>query len=236
MKPLQLAVLAGVLGLITQAQATININSLDTGGALSGVNYANFDNLTLGNGVGTSGGITVSFTPDAQAVLGGASGLYAEPYLSGNNGVYFGNPFSSIPGPDSTIYLTTGSDGGANPNANVTMVLPSAENYFGLLWGSVDSYNTLSFYDGNTLVGQLTGSQVIANANGNQQFGGTTYVNITSDSAFNKVIATSSQYAFEFDNVAYGVVPEPTTLISGALLLLPFGASMVRVLRRNQTA
>jgi hypothetical protein len=31
-------------------------------------------------------------------------------------------------------------------------------------------------------------------------------------------------------------VPEPTTMIAGALLLLPFGASTLRVLRRNRTA
>jgi hypothetical protein len=31
-------------------------------------------------------------------------------------------------------------------------------------------------------------------------------------------------------------VPEPTTFIAGALLLLPFGASTVRILRRNRTA
>ena len=29
-------------------------------------------------------------------------------------------------------------------------------------------------------------------------------------------------------------VPEPTTILAGALLLLPFGVSMVRILRRNR--
>jgi hypothetical protein len=31
----------------------------------------------------------------------------------------------------------------------------------------------------------------------------------------------------------YTVVPEPTTMIAGALLLLPFGASTLRILRRR---
>jgi hypothetical protein len=31
-------------------------------------------------------------------------------------------------------------------------------------------------------------------------------------------------------------VPEPTTMLAGALLLLPFGASTLRILRRNRTA
>jgi hypothetical protein len=31
-------------------------------------------------------------------------------------------------------------------------------------------------------------------------------------------------------------VPEPTTMIAGALLLLPFGASTLRILRKRQMA
>jgi hypothetical protein len=33
---------------------------------------------------------------------------------------------------------------------------------------------------------------------------------------------------------AITTVPEPSTLIAGALLLLPFGASMIQVLRRKR--
>jgi hypothetical protein len=63
-------------------------------------------------------------------------------------------------------------------------------------------------------------------------------VNINSTLGFDSVVATSSQYAFEFDNVAYSAtpVPEPTTMIAGALLLLPFGASTIRFLRKARTA
>ena len=32
------------------------------------------------------------------------------------------------------------------------------------------------------------------------------------------------------------MVPEPTTMIAGALLLLPFGASTLRMLRKNRKA
>lgn len=38
-----------------------------------------------------------------------------------------------------------------------------------------------------------------------------------------------------FEN-QFNVVPEPSTMLAGALLLLPFGASTVRILRRNRTA
>ena len=42
----------------------------------------------------------------------------------------------------------------------------------------------------------------------------------------------------EFSNASedVSVVPEPTTLIAGALTLLPFAASTLRILRRTRTA
>jgi hypothetical protein len=40
----------------------------------------------------------------------------------------------------------------------------------------------------------------------------------------------------DLDNVSLTAVPEPTTIISGALMLLPFGASTLRILRRKVIA
>jgi hypothetical protein len=63
----------------------------------------------------------------------------------------------------------------------------------------------------------VTGSDVVASPNGNQGQEGTLYVNINSDLAFDRIVATSSQYAFEFDNVAYNetnvTTPEPSTVV-----------------------
>ena len=39
-----------------------------------------------------------------------------------------------------------------------------------------------------------------------------------------------------FTPVKHPVVPEPTTLIAGAMLLLPFGASAMRIMRKKSTA
>jgi hypothetical protein len=190
------------------AHATLSWNAT-VGGAPTVDSYVNFDSLPLGATGGSSGGIGVSMTPDGQAVQGSESGVYAAPYLSNGNGALFGDPSN---GPDTTTYLTTGL-------GSVTLSFPGLEQYVGLLWGSVDSYNTLSFYNGTTLVGSITGSQVTATADGDQGVNGTYYVNINSSQPFNTVIATSSQYAFEFDNVAYNhsavrlaSVPEPTAL------------------------
>lgn len=187
----------------TPAQATLTVSAA-IGGAPTGVNYVNFDNLPLGSAGGVSNGITVSFTLDGQAVQGSLSGIYAAPYLSNNNGALFGDPAN---GPDTTTYLTTGI-------GSVTLNLPANAEYLGLLWGSVDTYNTLSFYENATPIGSITGSMVTASANGDQGMNGTYYVNIDSTMPFNTVVASSSQYSFEFDNVAYNrmAVPEPATI------------------------
>jgi hypothetical protein len=44
-----------------------------------------------------------------------------------------------------------------------------------------------------------------------------------------------NEHAF-IDDINLVPVPEPTTMIAGALLLLPFGASAVRILRKNHVA
>jgi hypothetical protein len=194
----------GLLGMNPPARAGITINS-SVGGAPTGVSYANFDNLPLGAMGGTSGGIGVAFSSDGQAVQGSVGGVYAAPFLSNGNGTLFGDPNN---GPDATTFLTTGV-------GSVTLTLPGEEKYVGLLWGSVDTYNTLSLYNGSTLVGTVTGTDVTSSANGDQGANGTFYVNINSTDNFNKVVATSSAYAFEFDNVAYNVsaVPEPSSMV-----------------------
>lgn len=189
--------------------APIAVGSI--GGAPTGVTLDNLDSVTLGNGGGTSStGIIITFSGSGQAVQGSSSGLYAAPYLSGSNGAGFGSP-NQADGQDATTYLTAGG----NANSSATLVLPFDVKYFGLLWGSVDDYNSLELYNGNTLVGIIHGSDVDPVPTGSQGQDGTYYVNITSDIAFNKVIAKSTSFAFEFDNLAYNPTvpsPEPLTL------------------------
>lgn len=208
-----MASLIGLTCLLISAQARADlIIDATVGGAPTGASYASFDDLLLGSSGGLSGGLAVSFSGTAQAVQGAASGLYAAPYLSNGNGLPFGG---AADGTDSTTYLSTGI--GA-----VTLLLPEHLHYFGLLWGSVDDYNILEFWDDSILVASLSGKDIWASADGDQGVKGTYYVNVNSTTAFDRVVARSDQYAFEFDNVAYEntAVPEPATLaMLGAMLV-----------------
>ncbi len=212
---------AMALTLCSSAFSSVVIFGAVGGSPPSGQNYVTFDALSLGGAGGIAmntagslvplGSIAVSFNPDAQVVNGAASGLYAPPVLSNNNGLNFNSQANGV---DTTNYITSGKDFSPNVGAKATLTFSAQQQYFGLLWGSVDLYNTLEFFNGATSVGVITGGMVNANANGNQGAGGTFYVNINSTLGFDRVVATSSNYAFEFDNVAYGLsqIPEPGSI------------------------
>jgi hypothetical protein len=112
---------------------------------------------------------------------------------------------------------------------------------------------SLGFYGEPTLAniqsGAITWSTYTAAAG--LSGGSTTPINYGSQNIKYIVLSTGSGWAAGFTgmvddvninstpgNVQFDLesVPEPTTMIAGALLLLPFGASTIRILRRNRTA
>lgn len=188
---------------------TFNVSSVN-GGAATGSTRLNLDLLSLGNGPQwADANVNISFTGTGQVVQGASSGYYAAPFISGSNGAGFGGQSA---GADTTRYLSSGI-------GSVVFDFTSNQTYFGLLWGSVDDYNSLSFYKGGLLVGSYTGSQIWAAANGDQGTQGTFYVNFDDVSgSFNKVVASSTQYAFEIDNIAYNSRSVPDAGSSAALV------------------
>lgn len=209
---LQLACAAiASLAVSQAANAALTVSGSTVGGALPGTAKLTFDTLPATGGAAGSG-VTVAFTPDAQTATGNI-GIAAPPFFNdAANDLGFGNAAGGAA--DATQYLSAGSVGA------VTLTFAATQTYLGLLWGSIDDYNKLEFFNGATSVGTVVPGFNLPDQNGNQGFGGTMYVNITSDMPFDRVVATSGNtFAFEFDNVA--VVPEPSTYVAGGLALLP---------------
>jgi hypothetical protein len=93
--------------------------------------------------------------------------------------------------------------------------------------GSLDTYNTLSFFHNGTLIQAFTGSQLtIPNpADGNQSAGDTNrryFFTFDAADGVNQVVFSTTAPAFEFDTIAASIssVPEPQTW---AMMILGFG-------------
>ena len=218
----------GLMG-AASANAALSIFA-NVGGApnVVGVTRENLDDDAFAAGIAS-----ILPTPTAAFVTGSSAGVFAAPFLSVSNGIGFGSP-DQPNGVDTTRYLTTGSTGNT-VGSQVEINFSSLQRYLGLLWGSVDLYNTIEFFNGAVSVGSLTGSAVTPTATGDQGSNGTFYVNINSDLAFNRVVMTSSQFAFEFDNLAFakdeqvGEVPLPAAAwLLGSGLLGLFGIARRR--------
>lgn len=147
----------------------------------------------------------VSCVGDYQIVTGSVAGQYAQP--AGTNSNYL-----SVPNP-----LANGS---------VLLTLGTTADYFGLFWGSVDTYNSITFYLGGLEVGTFGGLDIAPPADGNQTADATNrYVNFwfNNGESFDEVRLSSNGFAFESDNHAYRTtssVPEPATAMLMLLGLL----------------
>jgi hypothetical protein len=113
--------------------------------------------------------------------------------------------------------------------------------------GWIDSAASVLYDEWNTLAIEHTGASFIFSVNGDTVYadatiGATTQFSAVIMQAYNfygdasLVDAVAVDYTAYWANSAAGVVPEPSTYIAGALLLLPFAVSTVRHLRHNRQA
>lgn len=139
---------------------------------------------------------------------------------------------------DTTFYAFAPAPGGTGAEVEIDYAAYLFDNsvrisYLGLYYGSIDTYNNLSFYSGQTLIsggtegsplfdGILTGSEILAamgGTSGNQSApGSNVYVNLffdAEDPLFTSFRFTTTGIAFEVDNIVAGFtpVPEPATML-----------------------
>jgi len=221
--------LAGSLA-ATPALAALMIAGSTTGSpALPGTGTAiqlrsiTAPSATAINGIGYS--LTFS-VPGGQGVVDGAiAGQYAIPIagVSGSNPQYLtgdaGSPLTTEASAAGN-YLSTGI-------GSIALSFTTQQSALQLLWGSIDSYNTLRFFSGSTELASLTGTQAAdaagIPANGFRGFGGSAYLTF-SGIAFDRVMFSSTSNSFEFAGVVGStqgfVVPEPASMaLLGAGLL-----------------
>jgi len=187
------------------SQANASPIGITYGGTGSGTNFENFDELALGLNSGTialpnlGATVTLHFN-NSQIAQGNATNLYQTPFA------------------DSTQYLATFGGG------HSTFTFNSPINYIGFTWGSVDPYNSISFYDAsNNLIDTIGGATIIAGAGltaSDPGVNGSVYANFTSATGIAKIIMNSSINAFEVDNISVAQLPLPAALpMFGAALM-----------------
>ena len=132
--------------------------------------------------------------------------------------VVLGNgPGSIISLDDNTIYLAVSILGDAIGTTPVTIDFANPLDYFGLYWGTPSANNTISFFNGNTLLQSFTGDALYSIVPST----GAAYANFFAEAgeSFNKVVLIDSGRAFDSDNHAYKFdastpVPEPASSLS----------------------
>lgn len=125
---------------------------------------------------------------------------------------------------------------GAGPNQQSPGIfnLGGAVNYFGFLWGSVDTRNTVNLFNNGNQVFSFNGNGFIPN-NGDQSQ--SIYVNIfgANDEVFDEVRFSSDGIAFEIDNANYGTVSAPAAVpVPAALPLMASALALFGLASRRR--
>lgn len=163
-----------------------------------------------------------SYTVDNLSV----SGIRAAPAGSTSGGGYFATPGSEQPLPGTA---TIDYAGYIAANGSIRSL--------SFYWGSVDQYNTLDVLDrqGGLLL-SLVGNQINNPADGNQTDAVSNrrlFLRFLDTDNFGSLRLTSTQRAFEIDDVAVSAVPEPGTW---AMLIAGMGMVGFAARRRRRIA
>lgn len=140
---------------------------------------------------------------------------------------------AAAPAGDNTCYgyLTNNGSGVSSATFDYTPMLaffdsmyseqaPFGITYLGFYWGSVDTYNSFAFYSGETLIGSISGTELLEELDGSagDRTGNSSnvYVNIdfSLEEQFDRMVVTTSGIAGEFDNIVVGITGQPLSQVS----------------------
>ncbi len=193
---------------VRQASAGISI-SQESLTPPSGITFYNLNGAMLGATVySPAPGLTVDATQAAPATTP-SEGFVAGP----NVGSVYAAPITDSSGDQfAGTYLSTGT-------GTITFTFTTPQTSFGLLWGSVDASNLITFSGGNTATTSFSGALLntlntpgFVGSNGNQGYGGSEYVGFTDTGNFTQVTLTSGQISFEGADFYSAATPEPAFL------------------------
>jgi hypothetical protein len=196
--------LAWQWGLTQQALANDDITMSTSLTSVAQSETVNLLDLGAGERPGLVSQETVRFGSDSSA------GVIT---YSGTSGIYMGSVAGLTAAPWTPTGVETRNYFSTQPKGDITISYGQNQQYFGIMWGSVDGYNTLSFYNNDRLVEQVSGRDVTSNPNGNQAAKGTYFANFNfnGDATFNRVVFTSSSPAFEFNMIAFSTRTQAIT-------------------------
>lgn len=157
------------------------------------------------------------------------------PYVSGS----LSGQYSALPNNTSVFLTAAPSQEGKSGASPISISLPGNANYFGFYSASLDAYNFIEFFENTISRGQYSGTQLAALAGiatGDQSTGQYFNVYLSKDMGFfNKVVLTSTNFAFETDNHSFGVAAVPESIpVPGVLALLSIGLVGIGAARRKQ--
>jgi hypothetical protein len=200
-------ILAASVASATSANATVSVSAATGCTSYCGPTPITYNFNTLAS--------TPTFVGGSVVGPGTTSNAFAAPV--GGSGLYYSvGPSTSHPGT-----ITLGSNIGS----------------FSFIWGSIDTFNSLSLITAggtHTYSGSAIAALVPAPANGSQvilaQNPIVTFLLSGLDQTNVRLRLNSSQNAFEIDDIAVSTVPEPGTW---AMMLVGFGALGFAMRRRN---
>jgi hypothetical protein len=157
-------------------------------------------------------------------------------------GILVNNPQGSANGISATPFGDTSNYLSILGGTSETLTFGQFYNAFGFYWGSIDTYNKVEFYQGNTLVDSFSGGSPLATGGNQVSALANSYV-FFSGVTFNKIVLSSDSNSFELDNINYGsdhvgangpAAPEPATW---AMMILGFaGVGFMAYRRKSRPA